>query len=228
LTPLGICLVLIEEFDEVLTLHPTYSILPLVRPTESNAEAVIQQTADGDELLSSVNNLVKNTLMRTADLAKAKQKEVLTRNHLTVDTVDDNGDKVLFRSGQPVSAGVIESSIDNGFKRKANESPEDADQRELKSMKLFQLAATCEEEKIVLDKNKRSKADFIHAVCLKRKSDSVIGASASNYVPTVNDDEVAPQASDERERAEKLVKIWCIHSPCSQYCASQQTVEIIL
>jgi hypothetical protein len=109
LTPLGICLVLIEEFDEVLTLHPTYSILPLVRPTESNAEAVIQQTADGDELLSSVNNLVKNTLMRTADLAKAKQKEVLTRNHLTVDTVDDNGDKVLFRSGQPVSAGVIES-----------------------------------------------------------------------------------------------------------------------
>jgi hypothetical protein len=75
--------------------------------------------------------------------------------------------------------------------------------------------------KIVLDKNKRSKADFIHAVCLKRKSDSVIGASASNYVPTVNDDEVAPQASDERERAEKLVKIWCIHSPCSQYCLNK-------
>ena len=167
MTPFGVCLALLEEFDKELVKNPTYSILPLIRPTQSNAEPLMRSQQAGEEELANVVNLVKNSLRRAADVPSAGQ-QVISHDALDVATVNDAGATVLCRPSH-AARNVIEDIITNGFKRKSNESAEDADTRELKQLKLGQLIALSTVEGATINVDTKTKKQYINAICSKGK-----------------------------------------------------------
>jgi len=123
----------------------------------------------GEEELANVINLVKNSLRRAADVPSAGQ-QVISHDALDVATVNDAGVTVLCRPSH-AARNVIEDIITNGFKRKSNESAEDADTRELKKLKLDQLIALSTVEGATIGVDTKTKKQYINAICSKRKAD---------------------------------------------------------
>jgi len=92
----GICLSMIEEFDQVLSTGKPYSILPLGRLSESSGVVAQSLTDHSHETLASLTSLADNMLRRVADMPTTTE-EVITRVGLRVDTVDDAGNRPLCR-----------------------------------------------------------------------------------------------------------------------------------
>jgi hypothetical protein len=91
----GICLSLIEEFDQALSGQP-YSILPLQRLSESDANVAGSLIAHSQYTLGSATALATNMLTKGSNVPTTTQ-EVISRTGLGVDTVDDAGNHPLCR-----------------------------------------------------------------------------------------------------------------------------------
>ena len=188
-TARGVCLTLLKEFEEELLEGPMYSALPLVRPTESDATARAQLLIDGEKRLEEMRTMSDAVLMRTASRVRPGQ-EVLTRTNLNETSVDNYGEKVLFRPST-VDKVMLESALNQGIvgrKRKnkvgipaaaaAAANDHVFDESDRVAMQLLsthtkkELEIIIREESVVVPRGKKSKDTLVKAIYIARKSNN--------------------------------------------------------
>ena len=181
----GICLTIIEEFDRVLTVG-YFSLLPLVRPTASNALLKEQQTRHGLKLLDELRESSEVLLTRPADRV-LPNSEVVSRNGLDNNTLNSFGEKALCRPFLQQTRNSLESIINIGTKR----SMVDDEQKILKKMKLNELKQLAREENVELstDVTKRKQL-IINAIIEARRTRS---EPNENVDQSINNDNQATE-----------------------------------
>lgn len=177
-TARGICLTLLKDFDK--DLKYSYSILPLVRPTESNHAAAKKLLEDGKQRLSAFRTFTESTMQRNASRV-AEGQEAITRPGLGISTVNSNGEKTLFRpDAGPRSE--LENCIDKlgSSKRKLAAGKEVDPTKALERLKLDELQVIIREENIQLDvtTKKRRKIDLVNAILLARGVEKNVATTA--------------------------------------------------
>lgn len=160
LTIRGICLTLMEEFSKILT-SDKYSVLPLIRPTASNQEAAQRLAQNGEEVLSSHNELVFNLLKRPAD-KPTSTAEVVSRDGLDKTTLDDQGQLALCRPTKQAKT-TLENAVGGDGKSKQS-----IDCSALKKLKKQDLVAIAVRENVTTAKTIPTKDDYINAILMSR------------------------------------------------------------
>lgn len=113
--PEGICLALLEEFDKVLNYEP-YSVLPLVRLCEVDAQVANGLVESSFASQSAMTSLAERMLRRIAD-QPGEGKQVITRPGLLgVHAVDGDGVPVLSRPINASRLALTNATNDKGVK----------------------------------------------------------------------------------------------------------------
>ena len=178
LTVRGICLTLMEEFAKVLN-GQDYSILPLVRPTASNAEAARKMAMDGATSLRSHSQLVGNLMKRTFDEAPS-DAQVVGRDALDTTTLNDQGGLALCRPRKQAKV-TLENAVGNGGKTQKS-----IDSIALKKMKKPELEAVAQQEGVSMTKPNPTKDDYIKAILYLRHGNDGTTSTAIDAVPPVD------------------------------------------
>ena len=174
----GICLTIIQEFDRVLKVG-YYSLLPLIRPTASNALLKEQQTRDGRRLLDELRESSEILLTRPADRV-LPNAEVISRNGLDSNTLDSFGEKALCRPFLQQTRNSLETILSVGTKR----AIADSEHQTLKKMKVDELRQLAIDENVVLSADvKKRKLLIIDAIIEARRSNC--NSNEDNVAETV-------------------------------------------
>lgn len=158
---------MLKEFEKVLFSGMSYSILPLVRPTESNPELRRKLREDGERRMGVFNKVADGLLMRTASRVLPGQ-EALARDALDETTTDCTGEKQLFR-GVTEDRLMLESFINFGSKKRKLGVATQA-RTQLNRLKLAELKQIVTDENISMPNAGRlTKQVYIDAIMAGRK-----------------------------------------------------------